>query len=162
MEKRSTELKSLIKGKIDPRGDLSLEESGRQLLSHFGCVHLSRGFDFVSEAVTVGTKKHFWEKQMNKPNVPGSSVGNCNQPFFEQEDYTRVLAGFWEELRYIHMKQITRLLEDLQNAGGHCTPTMGMSKCSMAMLRELLAMNRNGQITETRVHLKPAKGKGRV
>ena len=110
----------------------------------------------------MGTKTHFWEKQTNKPNVRGSSVGNCNQPFFEQEDYTRVLAGFWQELRYIHMTQITRLLEDLQNAGGHCTPTMGMSKCSMAMLRELLAMTRNGQITETRVHLKPAKGKGRV
>ena len=161
-KKRSTELKSLINKKIDPQGRFSLEENGKRLTFDFGCVHLSRGFDFVSEAVTVGTKTHFWEKQMNKPNVPGSSVGNCNQPFFEKEDYTRVLAGFWEELRHIHMTQITRLLEDLQNAGGHCTPTMGMSKCSMAMLRELLAMSRNGQITETRVTLKPAKAKGRV
>ena len=97
------------------------------MLSHFGCVHLSRGFDFVSEAITVGAKTHFWEKQMNKPNVPGSSVGNGNQPFFEQQDYTRVLAGFWQELRLIHVKQITALLEELRDAGGHSTPTMGTS-----------------------------------
>ena len=139
-----------------------MEESGKNLTSHFGCVHLSRGFDFVSEAITVGTKKHCWEKQLNKPNVPGSSVGNGNQPFFEQEDYTRVLSGFWQDLRYIHMKQITALLEGLRDAGGHCTPTMGMSKCSMAMLHALLAVSSNGHITETRVHLVPAKGKGRV
>ena len=77
-------------------GRFSLEECGRLLTSDFGCVHLSRGFDFVSEAVTVETKTRFWEKQMNKPNVPGSGVSNDIQPGFEQEKYTRVLAGLWE------------------------------------------------------------------
>ena len=94
--------------------------------------------------------------------MPGSGVGNGNQPFFEQQDYTRVLAGFWQELRLIHVKQITALLEELRDAGGHCTPTMGMSKCSMAMLKALFAVNGNGHPTETRVLLVPAKGKGRV
>lgn len=112
----------------------SWHEYGRALASDFGAVHLSRCFDFTTEAQSLEQKKAFFKWTMSKMGglashikVKGGEEKVCMSHWIE------VVGGFWTGVRAEYLTQKKNLAAIVQQSVGHLRPQLGMAKCLFAV-----------------------------
>ena len=158
---RAREIMTWYWNKIDD-GVVSWKDIGAKAVEDFGAVHLSKSFDFVTNAETTEMKRKSWQDAMAVTD-PSEIFMTLGRTPIACWDFLNFMEGFWVALWEENERQRLKLWEITMEAVGTMPPRLGLAKmivCLQAVPKTVI-IERKRKNKPAASHSWQTKAKGR-